>query len=129
MFMVVLGHLLGDYLFQSKNVAIGKAGNKKVCAYHCTIYTFCVCLCTWNFSPLFATLIFLSHYPMDYFSFGAKWLKFIKGRDFMEEFESTDKYRDIALPFSTLIYAVVDNSWHLVAMTAVVLILSHFGLF
>ncbi|MEK7503875.1 MAG: DUF3307 domain-containing protein [Patescibacteria group bacterium] len=124
---IVFGHLFGDYMFQSKAMALKKSekgwrGNWW-CVWHCLIYTAWICLFLWTADPLVVCLIFLSHWFIDRYSLGSKWLKMIRGRDFIKAFESKDKYRDIDLSFSCLVYAVVDNTMHLVLIWLIVIIL------
>ncbi|MFH1401864.1 MAG: DUF3307 domain-containing protein [Parcubacteria group bacterium] len=117
---IVLGHLVGDYLFQGREMALKKSENSWRgiiwCTVHSLIYTACVCSFLWTINPLIWFLIFLSHWPFDRWSLGSKWLKLIRGRDFMEAFNSNDKYRDIHLVFSCIVYVVVDNTLHLLLM-------------
>jgi hypothetical protein len=128
---IVLGHLAGDYLLQNKSMALKKSEKGWAglgwCTLHCLIYTACICLFLWTvnpfhvaFSPLLVLLVFLTHWPLDRWSLGSKWLKLIRGRDFIKAFESKDKYREIDVSFSCLVYAVVDNSLHLILLWFVV---------
>ncbi|MBA7490345.1 hypothetical protein ES702_00883 [subsurface metagenome] len=125
---VLLGHLFGDYLLQSKDMAIKKSetGIKGLgwCTLHCIIYTFCVCLFLWKINPLVIVLVFLSHWPIDRWSLASWWLKFIGGRDFIAAFTSKDRYRDIDLSFSCLVYAVVDNTMHFTLLWLIVRLIS-----
>ncbi|MBI3632031.1 MAG: DUF3307 domain-containing protein [Candidatus Vogelbacteria bacterium] len=130
---IVLGHLVGDYLLQNKYMAIHKTDKTEeganICLLHCAIYTATVCmfLCrfdscfnlVWAPSPLVVALVFLSHWPIDRTALAYFWLKFIKGRDILYEFKSTvteNEYREIGLPFACFVYAVADNTMHLVLM-------------
>lgn len=128
---IVLGHLAGDYLFQSKQMALRKSEKGwhgiMWCTLHCLIYTVCICLFLWAatsfavaFNPLLMALIFLSHYPIDRWSWGSKWLKMIRGRDFIKAFNSKEKYREIDLSFSCLVYAAVDNTLHLILLWLII---------
>ncbi|MBI3633114.1 MAG: DUF3307 domain-containing protein [Candidatus Vogelbacteria bacterium] len=120
---IVLGHLVGDYLLQNKYMAIHKTDQTNeganICLLHCAIYTAAVCLFLWTLNPLVVTIVFLSHWPIDRTAFAYFWLKLIKGRDILYEFKSTiteNEYREIGLPFSCFVYAVADNTMHLVLM-------------
>lgn len=117
---IVLGHLVGDYLLQSRNMALRKSERGCAgylwCFLHCLIYTASVCLFLWTADPLVITLVFLSHFPLDRWSLASQWLKLIRGRDFVKAFQSQDKYREIDLSFSCLVYAVVDNTLHLILL-------------
>ena len=117
---IVLGHLTGDYLFQSKLMALKKSEKGLAgllwCTFHCFIYTVSVCLFLWTVNPLIVALIFLSHWPLDRWSLASKWLKLIRGRDFIQAYASREQYRDIDLAFSCLVYAVADNTMHLILL-------------
>lgn len=114
---IVFGHLIGDYLLQSRKMALAKSSQGfagvKWCFFHSLVYTFSVNLFLWKFSPALFLLIFLSHYPIDRWSLGEKWLKLIRGRSYAKAFQSTDKYREIDIAFSCIVYTVVDNTMHL----------------
>ncbi len=117
---IVLGHLTGDYLLQNRYMAIHKTDSTDqgawICVLHCLIYTASVCLFLWTINPLIVALVFLSHWPIDRTAFAYIWLKFIGGRDIMVEFISKDQYREIALPFACFVYAVTDNTMHLILL-------------
>ena len=117
---IVLGHLAGDYLLQSKAMALKKSekGTSGIfwCTVHCLLYTASVCLFLWTAKPLIVTLVFLSHWPIDRWSLASKWLKLIRGRDFVAAYQSQDKYWEIDVAFSCLVYAVVDNTIHLILL-------------
>ncbi|MFA6526649.1 MAG: DUF3307 domain-containing protein [Candidatus Buchananbacteria bacterium] len=117
---LLLGHLTSDYLLQTNKMAIRKSRpgweGSFWCFLHCLIYTAVIMLFLQTANPLVALIIFLSHYPIDRWSLGGKWLKFIGSRDYMTEFSSTDQYRDLHLSFSVLVYVVADNTLHLLLM-------------
>jgi len=124
---IVFGHLFGDYLFQGKTMALRKTEKSWAgvlwCFFHCLVYTVCVCLFLWTLNPLVILSVFASHLFIDRWSLGLKWLKMIRGRNFIEAFESKDRYRDVDLSFSCLVYAVVDNTLHLFLIWLIVLFL------
>ncbi len=117
---VVLGHLIGDYIFQSKSMALKKTEKGLLgiawCTLHSLVYTSCVCLFMWDFRLLLIILIFISHWPIDRWSLASKWLKLIHGRDFFTAYKIKNLYWEIDLSFSCLVYAVVDNTMHLVLL-------------
>ncbi|OGF27702.1 hypothetical protein A2303_00550 [Candidatus Falkowbacteria bacterium RIFOXYB2_FULL_47_14] len=116
-FPVLLAHFAGDYWLQTKNMALNKSkkGVRGIltCCLHSLVYTACFCAFLRTPDPWLAVLIFLSHYPLDRWSLAEKWLKLINGRNVMGAFLSRDKYREIDLSFSCIVYAVTDNSMHL----------------
>jgi len=117
---MILGHLIGDYLFQNNKMALEKSkpGFRGIlyCTIHSLIYTFFVCLFLWTLNPLIIILIFLSHWPIDRWSLASKWLKLITGRDFIAAYNSKDKYREINISFSCLVYAIADNTMHIILL-------------
>ncbi len=115
---MTLGHFVGDYLLQSKKMALGKMApglsGHLWCSWHCLVYSLAVALFAWRFDPLFIGLVFLSHWPIDRWKLAMLWLKAIGGRGVREAYESGDRYREIDISFSCLVYAVADNTMHLV---------------
>lgn len=113
---LLLGHLFGDYMFQTKKMALTKSekGPKGAitCAFHSAVYSFTVMAFLWKFSVLIFALVFLSHYPIDRWGLASKWLDFIKGRSFIRAYVSKEAYREIDLSFSCIVYTVVDNTMH-----------------
>ncbi len=116
----LLGHLVGDYLLQTKKMALKKSqpdlSGLWWCLFHCSVYTFVVCLFWWTANPVVIALVFLSHYPIDRWSLASKWLKLIGSRDFIAAHYSNDEYKDLDVAFSCLVYAVADNTFHLVLL-------------
>jgi len=110
----VLGHLVSDYLLQPKEMAIKKGVSHEWCFVHCLIYTICVCLFMWNFKLRIMLAVFLSHYPIDRYSLGEKWLKMIKGRNLVDEWKAEDKHglKPVHISFASIVYVVVDNTLH-----------------
>ncbi len=116
LFLMVLGHLWGDYLLQNNFMALNKTKSSLICFLHSLLYTLTICLFMNKWSMLFFLMIFLTHYPIDRYSLGQKWLDLIKGRNFMNEYNDNSLYKEIRVSFSTLVYAVVDNTLHLTLM-------------
>lgn len=120
---ILLGHLVGDYLLQPRKMAIRKSakgfGGFIWCLVHCVIYTLVVCLFTSTSDFTKIILIFLSHFPVDRWSLAGKWLGIIKGHDFVSAYRSKDKYHEIYLSFSTIVYVVVDNTIHVLLMATI----------
>ena len=117
---IVLGHLTGDYLLQSKAMALNKS--KKGwrgfawCVFHCVTYTAAVSLFLWTVNPLTISLIFASHFVVDRWSLATVWLKFIRGRDFASAYLSKDQHREFDIAFTCLVYTVADNTIHLISL-------------
>lgn len=117
---MMLGHFVGDYLLQNRPMALKKNANGVIgfawCTLHCMLYVVAVAVFAWRADPLFLGLVFLSHWPIDRWSLAAKWLKLIRGRDLMAAFASKEKYRDLEVGFACLVYAVADNTMHIVLL-------------
>jgi hypothetical protein len=76
---LLIAHLVGDYLFQNRWMALNKHENADVCILHSLIYAISVSLICgmWSDNEIFKFLIiFVSHFIIDYFRIGAKWRQF-----------------------------------------------------
>lgn len=117
---LVLGHMVADYMLQTKKMALTKSQPGFTgllwCTVHCLVYTLCVCAFVGSLNLAFAGLVFASHFPVDRYSLASKWLKMVGSRDFMAAYASCEKYHEVDLAFSCLVYAVCDNTMHLVAL-------------
>ena len=110
-FSLLLGHLLGDYIFQNdwqaqKNqfTLIGYIA----CFVHCCLYTFACFLTCWWFLPYWAyPVIGLTHFPIDKWRLANFWMKNISGQS---KFASPD---EIFFPWSVI---MVDNIFHLIVL-------------
>ena len=124
---LLMGHLMGDYLFQTNWMAQRKGAEYFPCFVHCIIYTFFVCAMTsWN--PLWVLLVFLSHFLVDKYSLVDKWLKAIKSRSLTDFFlnghvvaevqdeDHKENYIVLRGGFTALVYAVADNTVHIILM-------------
>lgn len=118
--MVLLGHGIGDYILQNSWMALSK--NRKglwgwfTCLVHCIIYTVVMSFCTGIYDPSFLSIVFFSHYIIDKFSLAEVWLKLIKGRsinEYLNDKTKIDKHMVLRGGFTTLVYAVVDNTFHI----------------
>ena len=118
--LALLGHLTGDYLLQSKKMALGKSesGLRGVwwCTAHMILYTAAVCLFLWTIHPLIISLVFVPHWIIDRWSLASVWLKLIRGRTFEAAYQSKEKYREFDVAFTCLVYAVADNTMHLITL-------------
>lgn len=115
-----LGHLVGDYLFQTKKMALNKStpGSEGLwlCTLHVLIYTLSVCLFVQNFALLFIILVFAPHWIIDRFSLATYWLKLIKGRTFEDAYRSESEFRDFDIAFTSIVYTVIDNTFHILCL-------------
>jgi hypothetical protein len=130
---IVVGHLLGDYVFQNTWMAENKKSRWLPCLVHCLIYTFFVALAT-NFSPLWVCAIFLTHFPIDKWGWVDKWMVMWGSRSPSKflGLQSTiggDLNKHILVGgFTAFVYIVVDNTIHLVLMLAAYFTFRNFGL-
>lgn len=146
MIELLIGHLIGDFLLQSKTMAIGKGSNSALCAKHCAIYTasmapfiaYLMFLYDWNIPSLFYLVvlffgIYLPHFAIDRWSLASEWLDFIEGQTFesaadkyirtlfsVRNFEDqaiTDNCRSsFDIAFTAIVYTVTDFTFHLVCL-------------
>lgn len=132
MFRMLLGHLCGDYLFQTEWMAMNKSKSNLTgwltATVHCILYTFAVCLFMWNFHPIWIVAVFCSHFFIDKFGFGEIYMKYIKGnglRDYIDDvndtysrtwINSSDGERMITGGFKAVVYTLTDNTMHLILM-------------
>jgi len=127
-FALLIAHLSADYLFQGKYIALNKTKDWKVCFLHCVIYVVCVALWLLYFGYpvtwLIAGLVFLSHFPIDYFTFGkynetipALWLRLIGGRNIIDEQnDDASPNKEIRVAFACACYLITDNSMHFILL-------------
>ena len=119
-----LGHLIGDYLLQTKYMALNKSGEGwrgfRTCTWHVLIYTASICLMLWNADAVLVLAVFLPHWITDRWALASLWLKLIKGRTFEDAYLSQDKYREFDIAFTSMVYAVVDNTFHLLSLWFVI---------
>ena len=127
MFELLLGHLVGDYLLQTEDMAINKSKNTNhgwaAAFIHCFIYTWAICLFTWKFDLLWFVLVFASHFFIDKFALANYYMHYIKGKS-MKDYVNKDilvgtrttRYDIIEGGFTTIVYTVCDNTMHLLLM-------------
>lgn len=117
---LVLGHCLGDYLFQNQKMALSKSKGgfqgHLWCTIHVLIYSVCVCLFLWKADPLAFGIVFLSHWPIDRYSLGLKWSELYKSTSWRKVYAEKDKDWPVLLSFAAPVYIIVDNSMHLIIM-------------
>ena len=189
-FRLLMGHFMGDYLFQPLVMALNKSPRKPLneegqksegrggvplktalfwSLIHCTVYSLSVCLWLWGWQPIVMflealgratvslghwplwpvdvdaltapfrvlgsgllaldwhpalfVLIFLTHWPLDFYSLGDKWLRFIRGRTLARAAADTSPFHEFNVAFTAVVYTIVDNGLHLMLMYPVVLAL------
>ncbi|HVT58578.1 MAG TPA: DUF3307 domain-containing protein [Thermoanaerobaculia bacterium] len=123
--LALLGHLAGDYLLQTKRMALGKSrpgwSGALLCTAHVLIYTAAVCvMLSWT-RPMAWLLVFAPHWVIDRWSLAGAWLKLIRGRTFESAYLSKEPYREFDIAFTSLVYTAVDNTFHLFCLWLVIL--------
>lgn len=114
--LLLLGHIFGDYFFQTHNMATKKTNDSSWCMLHCLVYGVCVCLCLLvvldvRTVVLMFPIVLLSHYPIDRYSLAAKFISWKGGP------ESGNM-------FFPSIYIVIDNTTHILIMYFMLLVLT-----
>jgi hypothetical protein len=103
-FNLIVGHLIGDYLFQNDWQAQGKKRSSAICLIHCVLYTLAVWGASrFELSATGAAVVLAIHFAIDRWNF----VSWYMGRNGQEAF------RDKMGPWSLI---VVDNTWHLVVL-------------
>lgn len=138
--LLLLGHLVGDYVLQNNWMAQRKGSSLFACLVHCLIYTASVCLFT-EFSVAWACVVFLSHFPIDRWSLADKWGRLIRGRSLTEFFVTAPEdmlrhgtvvggvtHNILRGSFTALVYVVIDNTFHLLLMVGGAWLLRFLGL-
>ena len=133
---LLLGHFLGDFVFQNNWMALNKKENLYPCFVHCLIYSCIVSLLLSQeitISFFLFLFIFISHYILDGTHLVDKWMKFYDIRSWDSSLpRAEDRYgkktyilwteypttKDTVMTsFGALLYVVIDNTLHLVMMT------------
>ena len=128
---LLAGHVLGDYFLQPAWMATKKGSSNKLALAHCAVYTFSIALFT-SLNLQWLSFVFITHYLVDRYSLGDKWLNLIGGRTLEGFFESGHKNIPVKLKhsndqrklnyhilrggFTSIVYVIVDNSIHLFSM-------------
>ena len=122
--VALLGHLVGDYLLQTKYMALNKSevgwAGIVPCAVHVAVYTTAVCAFWWTIGPLLVALVFVPHWIIDRWSLATPWLKMIRGRTFDDALKSRDEYREFDIAFTSIVYTGTDNTMHLICLWLVI---------
>jgi len=116
---ILLGHLFGDYMFQSKPMALQKSkkGIKGFgwCLLHSLLYTFGIYVFFRDKPWYIYVTIAVTHFLIDRYRYGLKWLYLINGRDYTKLPEMGIWY-ETEITFNCLVYTVVDNTLHLLVL-------------
>jgi len=115
----VIGHFVGDYLLQTKRMALGKTKlgiyGIGLCTAHVGVYSAAVCAVIWTANMLLFALVFIPHWIIDRWSLAGLWLKAIGGRTFDTV---SDQNREWDIAFTAIVYTVTDNTMHVLCLWA-----------
>jgi hypothetical protein len=79
----MLGHFVGDYLFQNQWMATKKSEKGWIghfaCTVHVLLYTFAIFLFTQKYNFLFLCIVAIPHWIIDRWSLATYWLRFKNG--------------------------------------------------
>src|ERR1035437_4695231 len=99
---LLVGHLFGDFMFQNKWMAMNKSGKWFPALVHCIIYSITVAAFTFYYTHSWVgwpLVVFVTHFPIDYFGLPDKWLDLINGRSLKNFYHKG--HLDIPLDIST----------------------------
>lgn len=127
--LALFGHRLGDFMFQSKTMALCKSRHSRPdwggfawCTLHVFIYTICICACWLTWRPIIFAAVFIPHWIIDRYSLGEGWLILIRGRTYKQ----AERDGAIGGAFYALVYQKVDETLHYICLAAVILLLKRF---
>jgi Protein of unknown function (DUF3307) len=108
---LVVGHLLGDYIFQNDWQATNKTSRSFPCTVHCFLYTLAVWSCSFWWMPWWGLLAcFAVHWPVDRWRLAGRWMRNVSGQ---KAFATG--------PLSPWSVIVVDNTFHLWTLLVIAL--------
>lgn len=122
MILLLIAHLLGDWVFQSRKVAVEKGKQNFdgwfMCLFHVSLYTFIFTMLVRHQSLLFYVSIFVPHFLIDKWSLMSKWQKLRDGKYWYEIYTDTPYsfMQRVEAGFAALRYAVEDNTIHLICL-------------
>lgn len=109
-FEMLLGHLVGDYIFQTDFLAQNKTTRSWVCLVHCLLYTFAVAVFCYAWFPLWGYAFVCGvHFPIDRFGLAHWWM----------QGSGQAAFSDKSGPFWPWSVIMVDNISHLLTLYAV----------
>jgi len=145
---MIIGHFVGDYLFQTSKMAANKNKRKLLgwgwAIFHGLVYSFMVVLVMVYFYPelladfriiLFWGFTWITHALIDHYSFAKHWSIFMASDtlpnfndDLISKYEYPRTTAEIfKISFTSVVYIVVDNTWHIVLQS--VFLIETFGRF
>lgn len=125
----ILGHFVGDYVFQNQWMAVGKSQpgfrGHLACSVHVLLYTFAIALFT-GWHPAFLLWIAVPHWIIDRWSLATYWLRFKNGYSMHEVWKEAPLCAHPApgelqqnvwkVAFAAPVYIFNDNTLHWVCI-------------
>lgn len=102
----IIGHLVGDFIFQNDWMAANKKRSSFACAVHCAAWTIAVCFLSRWTDPVVITWLFLTHFAIDRTMFVRNWMIFNNQEAFTKE------------PLAPWSIIVVDQVFHILTLFA-----------
>ncbi len=141
--LLLLGHFVGDFVFQNDWMAKNKKEIGVACITHCTIYTSIILLFLYfgGITPsiLLFLYIYVSHYILDGTNLVSRWMKFYNIRSWDTNLPRTTRHINKAFSidnvewtkgmsasqivntiFGSFIYIVIDNTLHILMMYIII---------
>ncbi len=108
MIYAIVGHLLGDFVFQNDWIAKEKKRSSEVCFFHALVWTFCVVCCAgWQDHHWAIATLLITHFIQDRFNLIPWYMDAVGQREFRTG------------PCSPWSVIVVDQVWHIVTIYAI----------
>lgn len=130
--LALLGHLVGDFMFQPKYTAMHKGDNTAegytLCSLHVLVYSTAVCAFLGTANIYVFLLVYVPHWIIDKWSLATYWTRAIRGRTFKDAHESMDKYKSFDIAFTCIVYTVIDMTMHLLCLLALIRIMVKYGI-
>lgn len=124
MITYIIAHLLGDWIFQPRGMAVDKGKQTwhgyMMCLAHVCIYTTCFMVLVPDQTGLFYLSIFIPHFLIDKWSLMSHWQKWRDGKFWWQSYQDKPhgwafEFMDrVEMGFAGLRYAVEDNTAHLI---------------
>jgi hypothetical protein len=130
LFMLIIGHCIGDFLLQPATLAKNKKKNTlygwSVCAVHCMIYVLTVVMAiawtSYKSTMLQIFLIFLTHFVIDKTRLLDVYFKIMKIRSWDTNITNPQSHslitvkQAVDVSFGAVVYVVADNTLHLLSL-------------
>lgn len=122
MFWVLVGHFVGDYLLQTKAMALTKTAKNldgwTLCLSHCLLYSLSVTVAAFfalggvpavSAYAIFG-MVFVTHLPIDRWSLADKYLRLIGGRQLDEVFKEATIAGPPSFPWKEKEFLLADKA-------------------